>query len=163
MGVKLGRLNSREAFSANWVIAALSDFNGQLQARDFVRLIHYAAQNALNLVPYPDRLLPPSAIKNALDPCSSKKIEETPNEISALKEIFKKLKNVPQELKQVPFDRNEYELTSMEIDIMTQTGIIKEYNGKYYFPEIIRRDLGFTLATHVRQKVLTLLKRAMNK
>jgi len=162
-GTRLGSINSREAFSANWVIAALSDFKGQLQARDLVRLIHEAAKKAMDMNPPLDRLLPASAIKKALDPCSSRKIEEIQKEISGLKGIFEKLKKVPQELKQVPFDRNEYELTETEIKIMTQTGLIKEYYGKYYFPEIIRRGLGFPLATRGRQKVLTLLKRAMNK
>ena len=104
----MGPLNSREAFSANWVLAALSDFNGQLQARDLVRLIHYASEKALNLEnPPEDRLLPPSAIKNALDPCSVEKIDEIQAEITDLKEIFAKLKKVPPEQKQVPFDMNK--------------------------------------------------------
>ncbi|MCU0284847.1 MAG: hypothetical protein MUF15_00485 [Acidobacteria bacterium] len=163
-GIKMGPLKSREAFSANWVLAALSDFNGQLQARDLVRLIHYAAEKALILENPPgDRLLPPSAIKNALDPCSFEKIIEIQTEITDLKEIFAKLKNVPPEKKQVPFDINEYQLNSVEIESLTKLGTVKEYEGKYYFPEIIRRGLGFTLTDPGRLKVLTLLKRSMNK
>ena len=33
-GVKLGKPTSNEANSSRWILAALSDFNGQLQARD---------------------------------------------------------------------------------------------------------------------------------
>jgi cellulose biosynthesis protein BcsQ len=161
-GLKLGKPNSREAYTANWVIAALSDFNAQLQARDLVRLIRHAAENAIKMDRYPDRLLPPSAIKNALDPCSSKKIEEIQQEIMALKEIFGKLENIPTEQKQIPFDRNMPGLSTDEINTMTRVGIVTEYEGKYYMPEIIRRGLKFSLVSRGRLKVLTLLKRALN-
>ncbi|CCI28032.1 hypothetical protein MICAH_4790005 [Microcystis aeruginosa PCC 9809] len=36
-GKKLGADNAREAKSDNWIFAALTDFNGRLQARDIVR------------------------------------------------------------------------------------------------------------------------------
>jgi len=162
-GKKMGPLNSREAYTANWVIAAVSDFNAQLQARDLIRLIYYAAENAENFPESPDRLLPPAAIKNALDPCSNKKIDEIQQEITILKKIFAKLKNIPQNQRQIPFDRDEVGLASEEIDIMTKLGIVTEYEGKYYFPEIIRRGLGFSLASRGRLKVLALLKRSIDK
>ncbi len=41
-GRKLGRDNSNEANSARWVYAALTDFQGRLQARDIVRMLWYA-------------------------------------------------------------------------------------------------------------------------
>lgn len=161
-GLKLGKPNSREAYTANWVISALSDFKGQLQARDLVRLIRYAADNALDpgTPRYSDRLLPPTAIKNALDPCSKEKIEEIQLEITLLKEIFEKLRKTRLEGRQIPFDRDELGLNANDIEIMNKLGIVTEYEGKYYMPEIIRRGLGFTLVSRGRLKVLTLLKQA---
>ena len=38
-GVKLGKPTSNEAYSSRWILAALSDFNGQLQARDIIRFL----------------------------------------------------------------------------------------------------------------------------
>lgn len=42
-GLKLGKKDSNEAYSSRWILAALSDFNGQLQARDIIRFLKYAA------------------------------------------------------------------------------------------------------------------------
>ena len=42
--MKLGRKDSREAFSDRWILAALSDFTGQLQARDIVRFLRYSSE-----------------------------------------------------------------------------------------------------------------------
>lgn len=41
-GLKLGKASSNEAYSSRWILAALSDFNGQLQARDIIRFLQYA-------------------------------------------------------------------------------------------------------------------------
>ena len=38
-GKTLGIDKSKEAYTASWVFAALTDFNGRLQARDIVRLL----------------------------------------------------------------------------------------------------------------------------
>jgi hypothetical protein len=164
-GLKLGKPNSREAYTANWVISALSDFKGQLQARDLVRLIRHAADKALDpgTPGYSYRLLPPTAIKKALDPCSKKKIEEIQEEMTVLKEIFEKLKKIRLEDRQIPFDREVLGLNANDIDIMNKLGIVTEYEGKYYMPEIIRRGLGFSLVSRGRLKVLTLLKQARNQ
>ncbi|MCK4765300.1 MAG: hypothetical protein KAW12_24075 [Candidatus Aminicenantes bacterium] len=162
-GLKLGPSNSREAYTANWVIAALSDFNGQLQARDIVRLISHAAQNALQMDRYRDRLLPPPAIKNALDPCSKEKIDEIEQEITVLKGIFEKLRNAPAPGKQVPFDLEAVDLEKEDIRKMKRLGIVMEHEGGYYLPEIIRRGLGFSFAGRGRLRVLNMLKRALGE
>ncbi|MGE5343302.1 MAG: KGGVGR-motif variant AAA ATPase [Candidatus Omnitrophota bacterium] len=162
-GKKMGPLHSREAYTANWVIAALSDFNAQLQARDLIRLIYYAAKNALALPESPDRLIPPAAIRDALDPCSIKKIEEIQQEITDLEGIFIKLTKIPEKDRESPFHREQFDLTAEDIDIMKTLGIVTEYESKYYFPEIIRRGLGFKLAKPGRLKVLALLKRSIDK
>ena len=42
-GMKIGSDNSKEAYTVNWVFAALTDFKGRLQARDIVRFLLNAA------------------------------------------------------------------------------------------------------------------------
>ena len=161
-GLKLGKPTSREAYTANWVVAALSDFRGQLQARDVVRLIRFASEKALQQrQEYPGRLLPPFAIKNALDPCSEKKVEEIQDEVSSLKGIFAKLKRVPEEKRRIPFDREEFKLTAEEINQLENLGIVTKESGKYYMPEIFRRGLGFGYLDGARPKVLSLLKKSL--
>src|SRR5262249_40354590 len=47
-GQKLGSDTSREARSEDWFLAALSDFNLQIQARDIVSFLAVATQNAFD-------------------------------------------------------------------------------------------------------------------
>lgn len=160
-GLKLGKPESREAYTANWIVSALSDFNGQLMARDVVRLIGFAAENAINSSSYPNRLLPPSAVKNALDPCGREKIAEIKQEIHLLKDIFTRFKNIPDQDRQIPFSREDMSLKADEIEALIGLGMITEYKGMYYMPEIIRRGLGFKLSGGSRPKVVTLLRRVL--
>ena len=55
-GVKLGKITSNEAYSSRWILAALSDFNGQLQARDIIRFLQYATEDAGRPI-YEDRYI----------------------------------------------------------------------------------------------------------
>ena len=73
-GQKLGSQSAREARTADWVLAALSDFNGRIQARDLVRLVQYAASDSSRSVNFPDRVLTPQSIRDAVEKCSAKKI-----------------------------------------------------------------------------------------
>ena len=157
-GEKMGPPKSREAYTANWLMAALSDFNGQLQPRDLVRLIYNAAHKALELEQSPDRLLPPSALKNALEPCSTEKIKEIEMEIPETKSVFKKMRELEFEKRKVPIDSTEINLSSNEIELMKTLGFLTEIEGEYYLPEIIRRGLGFKSSKPGRLKVLNLLK-----
>ena len=51
-GLKLGKDNSKEANTINWVYGALSDFNGYLQARDVVRFLEQAAKASGNHISF---------------------------------------------------------------------------------------------------------------
>lgn len=70
-GVKLGKITSNEAYSSRWILAALSDFNGQLQARDIIRFLQYATEDAGRPI-YEDRYIMPAEIKKAVPNCSNK-------------------------------------------------------------------------------------------
>jgi len=87
-GKKLGQDNSREARTSAWVLDALSDFNGQIQARDLVRFVHFAAERSGQDTRWPDRILTPTAIRESLPACSAQKVEEISKENSVLREVF---------------------------------------------------------------------------
>jgi hypothetical protein len=65
-GRKLGKDNSKEARSAEWVITALSDLKGQIQARDLVRFLSKAAYVSKDDTRWIDRILAPAAIRKLL-------------------------------------------------------------------------------------------------
>ncbi|WP_343249497.1 KGGVGR-motif variant AAA ATPase [Diplocloster hominis] len=155
-GIKLGKATSNEAYSSRWILAALSDFNGQLQARDIIRFLEYATKDVGRRV-YDDRYLMPSEIKKAVSDCSNAKISEVKQEIKALNPIFDKLDSASEEKKVLPFYNDTFNLTPTEEKIMKQEGYLKVENDKYYLPEIIRHALKFRYEKGARPKVLSLL------
>ena len=157
-GYKLGSLSSREAVTANWVIAALSDFAGRLQPRDVVRFFWYAARRAQELPDYEQRLLQPAAVRYAIEPCSRDKIEEVQEETPWLKDVFEKFRK--QEDRRIPFRAEDFGLTTEEVRLMKDIGVILEDENQLYMPEIYRHGLGFRLEKGARPRVLTLMKRA---
>jgi len=155
-GKKLGKATSNEAYSSRWILAALSDFNGQLQARDIIRFLEYATKEVGKRV-YDDRYLMPVEIKKAVSDCSIAKISEVKQEIKVLEPIFDKLNSAAEEKKFLPFYNDTFNLTPVEEKVMKQEGYLKVENDKYYLPEIIRHALKFKYEKGARPKVLSLL------
>ena len=155
-GVKLGKPTSNEANSSRWILAALSDFNGQLQARDIIRFLEKATDHVGKAV-YDDRYLMPTEIRKAVSECSNDKIGEIRDEIKALGPIFDKLEHASEEKKVLPFAADTFNLTQAEEKIMKQEGYLKIDNDRYYLPEIIRHALKFKYEKGARPKVLSLL------
>ncbi len=155
-GIKLGKPTSNEAYSSRWILAALSDFNGQLQARDIIRFLEKATDHVGKAV-YEDRYLMPTEIRKAVSDCSNGKIGEIRDEIKALGPIFDKLEHASEEKKVLPFSADTFNLTQTEEKIMKQEGYLKIDNDRYYLPEIIRHALKFKYEKGARPKVLSLL------
>lgn len=155
-GNKLGKANSNEAYASRWILAALSDFNGQLQARDIIRFLQYATEEVGKNI-YEDRYIMPSEIKKAVPKCSSYKISEIKQEILALKPILDKLEGAPSEMKTLPFYSDTFNFSSGEEKILKQEGFLKVDNDKYYLPEIVRHALKFKYGKGARPKVLSLI------
>lgn len=151
-GRKLGRDNSREARTAEWVIAALSDFKGQIQARDLVRFFRYAAEKSSDASAQ-DRVLIPRAIRDAILPCSEEKVKEIKQEIEPLNDIFATLQESTD--RRIPFDAASSGLTADQIQFLIKTGVLIEDRGEYFMPAIFRLGLGFQLATGGRPRVLS--------
>lgn len=157
-GKKLGKDGSHEAWSNLWVIAALSDFTGQLQARDIVRFLQNATSSygSVNLT-YFDRLIMPSEIRNAIGPCSQAKLEDIKNEMKSTYSILKKFIEMDESNKKLPLSLDKISLSGDEISKLEAEGYLKIYNKKYYFPEIIRHSLDFSYEKGARPKVLSFL------
>lgn len=155
-GVKLGKPTSNEANSSRWILAALSDFNGQLQARDIIRFLEKATVTVGKPI-YSDRYLMPAEIKKAVSECSTDKIGEIRDEMKALGPIFDKLENAPTDNKILPFFSDTFQLSQAEEKIMKQEGYLRVDNDRYYLPEIIRHALKFKYGKGARPKVLSLL------
>ncbi|MFN7938652.1 MAG: AAA family ATPase [Bryobacteraceae bacterium] len=158
-GRKLGSDKSREAKSADWVIAALSDFRSQIQARDLVRLVADAAKHSVVQTQWMDRLLTPTAVRQAVRYCSTQKVEEISQENPALKNIFSKLRDVDAEKRYVPFTREDVDVSKEELALVEANGIVVMEKDKYYLAEIFRHALDYKLPKGARPRVLLLARR----
>ena len=156
-GLKLGKKASNEAYSSRWILAALSDFNGQLQARDIIRFLKFAAEFNDKKPAYYDRILMPTEIRHAVSNCSEDKNNEIKMEYANLKPIFEKLESLPSDKKRLPINLEENLFTAIEERAMTQAGYLIRDGEKLYLPEIIRHGLGFRYEKGARPRVLSLL------
>lgn len=157
-GLKLGKSDSNEAFSDRWIMAALSDFTGQLQARDIVRFLKYATDTYADAdIQFKDRLIMPKDVKNAIGPCSRDKIDEIRSEMKHIYMILEKFMEMDE--KTLPMTLDRLQLTGDQISRLEDQGFLKISDKKYYLPEIIRLALGFKYKKGARPKVLSLLIR----
>lgn len=161
-GTKMGTDSSRQADATRWVLASLSDFNGQLQARDIVRFLAYASKYEFNTgkktTGYADRFLTPDDMKQAIRECSREKFLEVENEIHQLKSSFQKLQNMEQKDKYVPLPDEVLEKLGVEDKRnLERFGYLKEADGEYYISESIRYALGYNKAKRGGIKLVSLL------
>lgn len=156
-GLKLGKNSSNEAYASRWILAALSDFNGQLQARDIIRFLKYASKQNGKKPAYFDRVLMPVEIRNAVSNCSMDKINDIKTEYESLKPIFEKLEELPPEKKHLPISQEENLLSAQEEKLMKQAGYLTREGDNLYLPEIIRHALGFRYERGARPRVLALI------
>jgi len=165
-GERMGK-NMREPFCDEWIIAALSDLNGRIQARDLVRLIRFATDQNKDLQEWP---IAPKRLRAALKPCAELKVEELEKEIRTLKPILDKLRAVTPDRKAIPFvprklaDAPKKRLEREEVQFLEDQGLITRLDsesGEYYMPEVIRQGLGYKLTGGRRAKVLSLYRAAL--
>lgn len=162
-GRKLGNDQSREGRSAEWVVAALSDFRGQLQARDIVRLLKLAAAQSVNTTAWLDRVLTPQSIRESVTECSTEKIREISEENVPLKKVFESLQQLPYDKKAIPFSAEEVGLTASDVLLLEANGVVVSYEREFFMPEIYRRGLDFRLPQGARPRVLALARQRQGK
>jgi MinD-like ATPase involved in chromosome partitioning or flagellar assembly len=169
-GLKLGNDSSREANTINWVYGALSDFKGYLQARDVVRFLEEAAKasDTNTTSQWKDRLIPPTAIRRAMDGCSLERVKELKQE----SKIFKKWVDSLQAADELvmPFSKSLLpDDSSSSLLELKKLGVVYEdisdttEEFRFYIPEIYRLGLGFKFKTGARPKVLSLKRKAIGK
>lgn len=159
-GLKLGAPESREAHAAEWVLAALSDFKGQVQARDVVRFVKVAAEESMEDMYWTDRVLSPPGLRKAPVNCGREKVSEIEQETPRLKAVFSKLRSLPNEQRRIPFQATEVGLGLEEIELLERSGIVLREPDGYYMPEMFRQGLDFALPKGARPRVLALARRA---
>ena len=159
-GKKMGPDGSKTAVTTRWVLASLSDFNGQLQARDIVRFLEYATVDLSVKKDYQDRLLTPDIMKKAIITASEKKLREVKDEIHQLESSFNILESIPTSKKQVPLiDEVLDKLPNEDIKALERFGYLKEADGEYYIAENIRYALGYNKTRRGGIKLVSLLVR----
>lgn len=158
-GKKMGSDASKNAITVRWVLASLSDFNGQLQARDIVRFLKFAtADSNVEKVQQSDRFLSPEDMRRAVKECSEQKLQEVEQEIHQLKNCFQILREMKQEDKQVPLNEHVMsKLGSEDQKMLERYGYLKEADGEYYIPESVRYALGYDRSKRGGNKLVSLL------
>ncbi len=169
-GLKLGKDNSKEANTINWVYGALSDFKGYLQARDVVRFLEEAAKESetATRTQWKNRLLPPAAIRKAMNGCSTDRVKELKQESKVFESWAKALQSKDELV--IPFSKSllgdDSSLTLVELK---KLGVVYEdtsdstEDNRYYIPEIYRIGLGFKFKRGARPKVLSIKRKAIGK
>ncbi|MET3135241.1 MinD-like ATPase involved in chromosome partitioning or flagellar assembly [Oxalobacteraceae bacterium GrIS 1.11] len=158
---------TREAYTATWIVAVLSDLRGRLVPRDLVRLLANAATavpEGDEITAYGNRLLVPRALKNAIEPTSNAKVSEAEEEISELKPIFAKFRLKKDEVV-APLSKEALEeigITNPEVDVLIRQGIVFGEASPYEVSELYRRGLGLR---HIgaRRSVVNLYRRARQR
>ena len=162
-GLKLGKANSNEAYSSKWILAALSDFHGHLQARDMIRFLEKASSMGKSSASYEDRLLMPTDIRAAIGDCSKEKLMGVKAEYPSLNDALDKIENLPDEKRYLPLNPQDVALTALEERMMVDEGYLCKIDDKYYFPECIRNALDLKYSKGARPKVLALMRRSENR
>jgi hypothetical protein len=99
-------------------------------------------------------------MREVLEECSRKKIEEIITENLILKDIFSTLQDLSSEQKHIPFTQSESNLSPEEMKILEDNGALLREGNHYYLPEIFRSGLGFSRSSVARPRILALARRA---
>ncbi|GAA3444658.1 MinD/ParA family ATP-binding protein [Planomonospora venezuelensis] len=142
-GEKMGSPKSREARSDGWFLAALSDFNEQIQARDIVTFLKESAALSVEDRNWPARLLTPAAMRKALVQCSLDKIRAITEESPQVGDLLRRLDDLPSDKKRIPFSPETVDLSSQQLEVLAGNGVVFREEDQYWIPEIFRHGLSF--------------------
>lgn len=160
-GMRMASDNSKEAYSYNWILGSLANLKKEVQSRDIVRFLDFAASKSLEINDdkitrlYKDRAFYPQAIRQSIDEVGREKIEEVKKENAPLKKVLEQLENKTREIK-FPCKLEEIQniLNMKDIDILIDNGVMILYNGEYYMAELYRKGMGFEYSRKGKPKVL---------
>jgi cellulose biosynthesis protein BcsQ len=166
-GKKLGSEKSKEAHSARWVYAALCDLKGNVQARDLVRFLKFAAEleSGRTGQTWPGRILSPEFMRKAIPECSREKVTEATQEIASLRKWIALMEEHGVRNLRVPFSQAEAQLDVSLLSALQEIGVIYEDldsnlgDERLFLPEIYRYGLGFETSAAGRPRTQALLKK----
>lgn len=166
-GKKLGSEKSKEAHSARWVYAALCDLKGNVQARDLVRFLKFAAELESGRIgsTWPLRILSPESMRKAIPECSREKVTEATQEIAPLRKWIALMDERGVRKLRVPFSQAEAQLDPSLLSALQEIGVIYEDldsesgEERLFLPEIYRSGLGFETSAAGRPRTQALLKK----
>lgn len=166
-GKRLGSEKSKEAHSARWVYAALCDLKGNVQARDLVRFLKFAAEfeSGRTGSSWTDRVLSPESMRKAIPSCSQEKVDEAAAEIAPLRKWKQIMQKEGVKLVKVPFSQTAVHLTPDLLVALQEIGVIYEDldgdlgEDRLFLPEIYRSGLGFQTSATGRPRMQALLKK----
>ncbi|QGX41030.1 ParA family protein [Permianibacter aggregans] len=166
-GKKLGTEKSKEAHSARWVYSALCDLKGNVQARDLVRFLKFAAgfESTRSSQAWADRILSPENMRKAIPECSREKVAEAKQEIAPLRRWTGLMESSGVNHLKVPFSPEQAKLDTNLLSSLQEIGVIYEdLDGKLgeerlFLPEIYRYGLGFDTSATGRPRTQALLKK----
>ncbi|MBZ9958465.1 MULTISPECIES: KGGVGR-motif variant AAA ATPase [unclassified Mesorhizobium] len=158
---------TQEAYTANWVLAVLSDLQGRLTARDLVRFVKEASSVPVTQqeeTQYSGRLLSPSALRRAVGPTSDAKVSEIQEEVPELKTIFAKIRQHTNAVK-APISQENMQQMDISLDelmLLKTHGVILDESPPYEVPELFRIGLGLTHGG-ARRNVIGIMRRAKER
>jgi len=155
-GRKLGKDTGKNANSAKFVILALSDYEGRLQARDLVRFLAESANASIGKSDWNERLLVPTAIQHAVKECGRERIGELKKENPKLGGVLDKLAAEAGTLR-IPARRDELKISSEEISLLETNAVLFKDGDDYYMPEFLRQGMNLPLRGGSRPKLFSLL------
>lgn len=161
-GDRMGSAKSKEARSELWFYAALSDFTGQIQARDIVFFLAEAARESVGDKRMHDRILTPAAMRSALPSCSVNKIDDIGQENPPVKALLDRLRALQAEDRRIPFTLDTVGLTLEEARLLENNGVVFREDDQYWIPEIFRHGLGFRTTGRPRVLAIANLVRSRN-
>ncbi|MDR1294860.1 MAG: ParA family protein [Bifidobacteriaceae bacterium] len=158
-GEKMGTTKSRKARSLKWVLAVLSDFNGDIQARDVVRFLAEAADASAKERGWADRILTPGGMRRAVKPCGDMKIREINEEMPKARKALAQLGAIPQNDRKIPLAVNLY-LAADQVALLKDVGLIWTNEEGMWMTELVREGLGFRSSGRGLPRVLGVAEQA---
>jgi Mrp family chromosome partitioning ATPase len=141
-GLRMGSDGSREAWTDRWFASALADAHERVQPRDVIRFLHAAAITSADDGRWSDRVLTPSAMRQALAECGALKIEELRHQFPHVWDLLHTLAHHAVD-EQSPFFAGDVRLTHRAIRELQDWGALsKTPDGRYQLPELYRLALG---------------------
>ncbi|WP_250301775.1 KGGVGR-motif variant AAA ATPase [Streptomyces sp. A 4/2] len=141
-GLRMGSDGSREAWTDRWFASALADAHERVQPRDVIRFLHAAAVTSADDGRWSDRVLIPSAMRQALADCGALKIEELQYRFPHVWDLLRTLANHAVD-EQSPFFAGDVGLTHRAVRELQDWGALsKTPDGRYQLPELYRLALG---------------------